>query len=426
MFFNWRKKPRELNLSSSYGSITVSNPIYQEQLKVMNFTSKDLQYLHALRHDIEPHLDEIVSVFYKDILMIPELQRIILKHSSVEALKNTLRNHLKELFSGNISDAYIEKRINIANRHIQIDLATRWYICAIEIIKYATLDIINTKNYTKQTEYCVVNALSKIWCLEQQIVIEAYVQQHNDLAVENIADAKDKILQDYVSEHLETLKDVTEGFTTTFNLLKEHSLVVLESSKGCIDLSAQLRTSTDNNQKHLVEHVGTMKLIESALEEVHPRVDRFEEIAQSMGRIMQEVTQISNQTNLLALNAAIEAARAGDAGRGFAVVAEEVQKLSNQTKQSVAGLADLLEQTSQHTSEIKDAFKTVSTELTSGVAVLDTVITQFDTVTTQLEALQQQAHNVDMHVTETEKSIESVHGQIDAIVKVSTKINNKE
>lgn len=426
MFVNWRKKPTELDLSSSTGSITVSNPIYLEQLRVLKFTASDLKYLNALRKDIEPHLEDIVAVFYDDILMIPELHEIILKHSTVQALKRTLRNHLSEMFSGVISEAYLEKRIRIARRHVQINLATRWYICAIEIIKYKTLNIISAKHYSKQTEYSVVNALSKLWCLEQQIVIEAYVHRHNDLAVENITEEKDKILEGYVQEHLVTLKDVTEGFTETFDILKEHATVVLASSKECVDLSATLRATTDSNKTYLIKHVGSMHLIETSLQEVQPKVDKFAEIAHGMGKIMQEVTQISTQTNLLALNASIEAARAGDAGKGFAVVADEVKKLSNQTKHSVAGLADLLVQTAQHTTDIKDALETVGLELAGGSSVLDSVILQFDTVSEQLSALQKQAHNVDMHVTQTGDSIHAVREHIQHIVTVSNKLNNKE
>ncbi len=50
----------------------------------------------------------------------------------------------------------------------------------------------------------------------------------------------------------------------------------------------------------------------------------------------ENVEQIAKDINLLSLNASIEAARAGEAGKGFAVVAENIRRLSDESKQSVA------------------------------------------------------------------------------------------
>jgi methyl-accepting chemotaxis protein len=52
--------------------------------------------------------------------------------------------------------------------------------------------------------------------------------------------------------------------------------------------------------------------------------------------LAEAILQITSQTNLLALNAAIEASRAGEAGKGFAVVAEEIRKLAENSKNTVA------------------------------------------------------------------------------------------
>jgi len=57
--------------------------------------------------------------------------------------------------------------------------------------------------------------------------------------------------------------------------------------------------------------------------------------AESVGRNLVAMDDISETTNILALNAAIEAARAGAAGRGFAVVASEIRKHAASSKEAI-------------------------------------------------------------------------------------------
>jgi len=87
------------------------------------------------------------------------------------------------------------------------------------------------------------------------------------------------------------------------------------------------------------------------------QVEKIAEASEKIENVSGFITAVADETKMLGLNAAIEAARAGEAGRGFSVVAEEIRKLSEQSKQTVAEIISSI-------GEIKEQI-----ELTSEVAV---------------------------------------------------------
>lgn len=74
----------------------------------------------------------------------------------------------------------------------------------------------------------------------------------------------------------------------------------------------------------------------------------------SIGEIIESISQIAKQTNLLALNAAIEAARAGEAGRGFAVVADEINELSSESAGATQKIDAILQDVISTVSDVNE------------------------------------------------------------------------
>ncbi|GAB7081627.1 methyl-accepting chemotaxis protein [Megalodesulfovibrio paquesii] len=120
----------------------------------------------------------------------------------------------------------------------------------------------------------------------------------------------------------------------TATAMEEMNATVLEVAKNAsqaAETSDHARGKAQEGEQVVDSVVQRIKDVESQTQALKRDMGDLGHKAESIGEIMNVISDIADQTNLLALNAAIEAARAGDAGRGFAVVADEVRKLAEKT-----------------------------------------------------------------------------------------------
>jgi len=116
-------------------------------------------------------------------------------------------------------------------------------------------------------------------------------------------------------------------------------------------LAQKVQSSSTTTANTVNKNIEGMDQIRETVSETEKRIKRLGERSQEIGNIVDIINTLSERTNVLALNASMQAASAGEAGKGFAVVAEEVQRLSESSRESTQEISSLIDSIQLETSE---------------------------------------------------------------------------
>lgn len=168
----------------------------------------------------------------------------------------------------------------------------------------------------------------------------------------SIAEQSENVMHDSV-ENTEHIRSVDENMNAISDSLKNLS----EMSERIAELTKSADNITAENDRRISEAAVSMDEICKGTNESKEIISRLSEQSKKIEAIADVITDISLQTNILALNAAVEAAHAGEYGKGFAVVADEIKKLSEQTKEAAAEIADIIDHVTSNISATVEAME---------------------------------------------------------------------
>ncbi|MBQ8924371.1 MAG: methyl-accepting chemotaxis protein, partial [Lachnospiraceae bacterium] len=164
---------------------------------------------------------------------------------------------------------------------------------------------------------------------------------------ENVVADMESISEGAVAQSDDTRKvvDLTEQLKDCHEQLHEMSKVLVRGVQSTKELS-------DTGIRNVNELKSKSEASLVAVQSSYDKVMELNKSSEQIGKIVQEINDISSETSLLSLNASIEAARAGEQGRGFAVVAEQISSLADNSAVATENIEGIVSDIQKQISDI--------------------------------------------------------------------------
>jgi heam-based aerotactic trancducer len=430
LIFGKIRKPKErIELAKGNAKINIkSGSAIDKQIKMIALSLDDLRIINILQPYVMENINEIVEQFYKNLTNEPSLLKIINNNSTIDRLKQTLTQHISEMFEGTIDQSYIQKRIQIAHVHVKIGLQTKWYMCAFQDLLLSLSTIIEKNIVHKEDYFHAIRAVSKILNLEQQIVLEAYDAESERLKMK-VEEEKIQLKENVVSSS-QNLAAISEETNATLHQLDNQTKEIISLAKKGTELSIMAEERAIIGKKQLSKQNESMANVIHSVDDISKDVHVVQDITSQMEEIISLVKGVADQTNLLSINAAIEAARAGEQGRGFAVVAEEVRKLSEETKHSVTNVSNLILHTNSEVEKLSHSLEKIRAAVNDGNQRLEDTEAYFEQILSTMDETKLQHKQIGNEivsfansVSELGKAFEEVALSADSLTMIAQQMN---
>ena len=235
------------------------------------------------------------------------------------------------------------------------------------------------------------------------------------------ADASELVAQSIVNV-AGACSDSAEAAETARAQSEDFVGLVEEFGKSMKENARKIQATNDAATKGSIDienAMSQMEIIEKSISSTSVVVERLGGEVQTIGTIVDAISEIADQTNLLSLNASIEAARAGEAGKGFAVVADEIRKLADQTNESAGKITELIGGIQAMSDKAVDAMKSGTENVKQGGEIVSNAGTTFGQIVEMVADISSNSSKMEEHARGFSESADTI---VEAIETISDKV----
>lgn len=176
------------------------------------------------------------------------------------------------------------------------------------------------------------------------------LSQVRDVAIE-VNETSQRVNTHLMSVNKLAMKEQEQAIETADQMDKmlQRLDAIANSAADTNNMADNTTASTQKAHESVSGTLSGMSEIRDTVQETGKRIKQLGERSQEISHVIDIINTIAERTTVLALNASMQAAAAGDAGRGFSVIAEEIQRLSESSRESTGQIATLVRNIQQET-----------------------------------------------------------------------------
>ncbi|WP_458414779.1 HD domain-containing phosphohydrolase [Schinkia sp. CFF1] len=136
-------------------------------------SESSLERIHSYKEWLLPLVDSIVDELYLKIYELDYLKKIIDKYTTLDRLKVTQREYLKQVFSPIIDDEYIQNRYKIGETHSRVGLELNWFIATTQQYSLIVSSYLN-RFLPPEEALTLTSCINSVINFDMQIIVVSY------------------------------------------------------------------------------------------------------------------------------------------------------------------------------------------------------------------------------------------------------------